>query len=165
MFRKFAALALLLCLTATACACAKKENPASDGTGETYTLKYYEIGNQDTGSRSAVQDAINAYLQPKIGAKLEFVLVSWGDWDAKALTALQAGERIDLFFTADWKGYARSVGQGLFAPLNVDEGEYGNLLENYGQAILSSLNPAFLTGTQVGGVNYAVPTNKELCVP
>lgn len=78
MFRKFAALALLLCLTATACACAKKENPASDGTGETYTLKYYEIGNQDTGSRSAVQDAINAYLQPKIGAKLEFVLVSWG---------------------------------------------------------------------------------------
>lgn len=165
MFRKFAALALLLCLTATACACAKKENPASDGTGETYTLKYYEIGNQDTGSRSAVQDAINAYLQPKIGAKLEFVLVSWGDWDAKALTALQAGERIDLFFTADWKGYARSVGQGLFTPLNVDEGEYGNLLENYGQAILSSLNPAFLTGTQVGGVNYAVPTNKELCVP
>ncbi len=165
MFRKFAALALLLCLTATACACAKKENPASDGTGETYTLKYYEIGNQDTGSRSAVQDAINAYLQPKIGAKLEFVLVSWGDWDAKALTALQAGERIDLFFTADWKGYARSVGQGLFTPLNVDEGEYGNLLENYGQAILSSLNPAFLTGTQVGGVNYAMPTNKELCVP
>ena len=70
MFRKFAALALLLCLTATACACAKKENPASDGTGETYTLKYYEIGNQDTGSRAAVQDAITAYLQPKIGAKL-----------------------------------------------------------------------------------------------
>ena len=96
MFRKFAALALLLCLTATACACAKKESPAPDGTGETYTLKYYEIGNQDTSSRAAVQDAINAYLQPKLGAKLEFVLVSWGDWDAKALTALQAGERIPV---------------------------------------------------------------------
>ncbi len=55
--------------------------------------------------------------------------------------------------------------QGLFLPLNDYEGEYGNLLEEYGPDILTSLNPAFITGTQIDGVNFAVPTNKELTVP
>jgi putative aldouronate transport system substrate-binding protein len=55
--------------------------------------------------------------------------------------------------------------QGLFTALNDDAGENGNLLEQYGQGILTTLNPAFITGTQVDGVNYAVPTNKELTVP
>ena len=49
--------------------------------------------------------------------------------------------------------------------MNDDDGEYGNLLEEYGQDILAGLNPAFVTGTQIDGVNYAVPTNKELTVP
>ena len=57
------------------------------------------------------------------------------------------------------------AGEGLFRPLNDDDGEYGNLLEEYGQGILAGLNPAFITGTQIDGVNYAVPTNKELTVP
>ena len=55
--------------------------------------------------------------------------------------------------------------QGLFLPLNDDSGEYGNLLAEYGPDILNGLNPAFVTGTQIDGVNYAVPTNKELTVP
>ena len=55
--------------------------------------------------------------------------------------------------------------EGLFRPLNDNDGEYGNLLDEYGQGILAGLNPAFITGTQIDGVNYAVPTNKELTVP
>ena len=57
------------------------------------------------------------------------------------------------------------VGEGLFTPLNDDNGEHGNLLNQYGQGVLEGLHPAFITGTQVDGVNYAVPTNKELTVP
>ena len=93
---------------------------SSEPTGEVVKLTYYEIGNQDTNVRESVQDAINAYIEPLIGANIEFRIVSWGDWDSKALTALQAGEEIDLFFTADWKQYTRSVTQGLFTPLNDD---------------------------------------------
>ena len=185
MSKKIVSLLLALVLVFAMTACAKTETPAESGAptetaesgdaaetpaesednGEIYTLNYYEIGNQDTNTREAVQDAINAYIEPLIGADVEFNIIGWGDWDSKALTALQSGEKIDIFFTADWKSYIRSVTQNCFLPLNDDEGEYGNLLSTYGQGILDSLNPAFITGTQINGVNYAVPTNKELCVP
>ncbi|NLE82730.1 MAG: ABC transporter substrate-binding protein, partial [Rhodococcus sp.] len=52
-----------------------------------------------------------------------------------------------------------------FLALNDAEGPYGNLLEQYAPDVLSTINPGFITGTQVNGVNYAVPTQKELCVP
>ncbi len=78
---------------------------------------------------------------------------------------MQAGEKMDIMFTADWREYMQLASQDLFIPLNDDESEYGNLLEEYGQDILAGLNPAFITGTQIDGVNYAVPTNKELTVP
>jgi putative aldouronate transport system substrate-binding protein len=94
-----------------------------------------------------------------------FHLIGWGDWATKSVTGLQAGEKMDIFFTADWYYYMQLASEGLFRPLNDSNGEYGNLLEEYGQGILSSLNPAFITGTQIDGVNYAVPTNKELTVP
>ena len=191
MTKKIVALLMALVLVFAMTACAKTETPApsadapatdapaaetpadepaepaepAEDLGDIVTLKYYEIGNQDTNTRPAVQDAINAHIEPLIGANVEFMIIGWGDWDNKALTALQSGEPIDIFFTADWKSYVRSVTMNLFTPLNDDEGENGNLLEQYGQDILTSLNPAFITGTQYNGINYAVPTNKELCVP
>ena len=183
MTKKILALVLALVMVFAMTACTSTEEPAespaatddagtesteptaSADSGEVVNLLYYEIGNQDTNSREAVQEAINAYIEPLIGANVEFRIVSWADWDSRALTALQSGEEIDLFFTADWKQYTRSVMQGLFTALNDDNGANGNLLEQYGQGILESLNPAFITGTQFDGVNYAVPTNKELCVP
>jgi putative aldouronate transport system substrate-binding protein len=136
-----------------------------EAPAETVVLDYYWIGNQDTDQRELVQDAINEYIEPMIGANVVFHIIGWGDWVSKAVTGLQAGEKMDIFFTADWRDYMQLATNGLFTPLNDDDGEHGNLLEEYGQGILSSLNPAFITGTQVDGVNYAVPTNKELTVP
>ena len=133
--------------------------------GEVVTLDYFWIGNGDTDQREAVQDAINAYVEPLIGVNVVYHIIGWGDWDAKAVTGLQAGEKVDIFFTADWRNYMQLATQGLFTPLNDATGPDGDLLEQYGQGILTTLNPAFITGTQVDGVNFAVPTNKELTVP
>ncbi len=142
------------------------EQPAgTTASGEVVTLDFYWIGNGDTDQRPLVEAAINEYIEPMIGANISFHIVGWGDWDTKAVTALQAGEKVDLFFTADWRNYMQLATQEMFRPLNDDDGEYGNLLEEYGQDILTGLNPAFITGTQIDGVNYAVPTNKELTVP
>lgn len=132
---------------------------------ETVTLRYYWVGNQDTDQRALVEAEINEYIEPLIGANVIFNIIGWGDWATKAVTGLQAGEDIDIFFTADWYYYMQLATEGLFRPLNDDDGEYGNLLARYGQGIVNSLNPAFITGTQIDGVNYAVPTNKELTVP
>ncbi len=123
------------------------------------------MATADTDQRALVEAAINEYVEPLIGVNVVFHIVGWGDWESKAVTGLQAGEKMDIFFTADWRNYMQLASQGLFLPLNDDAGEYGNLLEAYGQDILEGLNPAFVTGTQIDGVNYAVPTNKELTVP
>ncbi|MEZ4619177.1 MAG: ABC transporter substrate-binding protein [Caldilineaceae bacterium] len=173
MFRKFISFLMLISLLLAAAGCTAAGGPAeqassgasSSATGEVVTLDYYWIGNGDTDQREMVQDAINDYVGPLIGVNVVFHIIGWGDWDTKAITALQAGEKVDIFFTADWRNYMQLASQGLFLPLNDDAGENGNLLEDYGQDILAGLNPAFVTGTQIDGINYAVPTNKELTVP
>jgi ABC-type glycerol-3-phosphate transport system substrate-binding protein len=132
--------------------------------GSGTVLDYYWIGNADTDQRPLVEAAINEYVEPLIGANVTFNIIGWGDWDTKAVTGLQAGETMDIFFTADWYFYMQLATQGLFLPLNDDKA----IRQPAGavwQGILEGLNPAFITGTQIDGVNYAVPTNKELTVP
>jgi putative aldouronate transport system substrate-binding protein len=133
--------------------------------GPSVVLDYYIVGTGDTPARPDVEAAINAYIEPLIGATVSFHIIPWGDWAAKAITAIQAGEKMDIFFTADWFNYMQLVTDGLLTPLNDPNGPNGNLLEQYGQGLMASLNPAFITGSQIDGVSYAIPTNKELSVP
>ena len=96
MSKKIVALLMALVLVFAMTACAKTETPApaessapaesadapetpaaEEDDGEIYTLNYYQIGNQDTNTREAVQDAINAYIEPLIGADVEFSIIGW----------------------------------------------------------------------------------------
>jgi putative aldouronate transport system substrate-binding protein len=171
MKRRLMSLLLFVTMLAVLASCAPAAAPvtgeqsAARPSGSGTVLHYYWIGNGDTDQRDLVEAAINEYIEPLLGVNVVFHIIGWGDWDTKAITALQAGETMDIFFTADWRNYMQLATQGLFLPLNDDEAAYGNLLEQYGVEILKGLNPAFITGTQIDGVNYAVPTNKELTVP
>ncbi len=173
MIKKLSSVFCLLGVLALLIGCAPTAQPADSGpapassgsAADVVTLDYYWIGNGDTDQRAAVEAAINEYVEPLLGVRVVFHIIGWGDWDTKAITGLQAGEKMDIFFTADWRNYMQLASQGLFYPLNDNDGEYGNLLEQYGPDIIAGLNPAFITGTQIDGVNYAVPTNKELTVP
>jgi putative aldouronate transport system substrate-binding protein len=131
---------------------------------ETVMLDYYIMGTDPT-NRADVEKAINDYIEPLIGAKVTFHFIGWGDWASKTITGIEAGEKMDVVFVADWYYYMQLVSEGLLTPLNDDNGPNGNLIAQYGQGITSSLNPAFLTGSAIDGVNYAIPTNKELSVP
>ena len=126
---------------------------------DAYTLDIYWVGNGDNEAvRKGVEEAVNAYIEPLIGAKVSYHIIGWGDWNDKAINALQSGEKMDLIFTADWEGYGVEVSGGLLQPLD-------ELLEQYGQGIKETLPQTFLDGVKVNGVLYGIPTNKELCVP
>ena len=126
---------------------------------DAYTLDIYGVGNGDNEAvRAGVEEAVNAYIEPLIGAKVSYHIIGWGDWNDKAINALQSGEKMDLIFTADWEGYGVEVSGGLLMPLD-------DLLEKYGQGIKETLPQTFLDGVKVNGVLYGIPTNKELCVP
>ena len=127
MLRKFLSVLLIVSILLVAVACAPAGVPAASDTagesstapsGEVVTLDYYWIGNGDTDQRALVEAAINEYIEPLLGANVVFHVVGWGDWDTKAVTGLQAGEKMDIFFTADWRNYMQLVTQGLFYPLN-----------------------------------------------
>ena len=126
---------------------------------EPYTLDIYWVGNGDNEAvRAGVEAAVNEYIEPLIGANVSYHIIGWGDWNDKAINALQTGEKMDLIFTADWEGYGVEVAGGLLLPLD-------DLLEEYGQGIKETLPQTFLDGVKVNGVLYGIPTNKELCVP
>ena len=149
--RKLVTLLLALAMVLSLVTAAVAEEP--------YTLDIYWVGNGDNEAvREGVEAAVNAYIEPLIGANVSYHIIAWGDWNDKAINALQSGEKMDLIFTADWEGYGVEVAGGLLTPLD-------DLLEEYGQGIKETLPQTFLDGVKVGGVLYGIPTNKELCVP
>ena len=84
---------------------------------DAYTLDIYWVGNGDNEAvRKGVEEAVNAYIEPLIGAKVSYHIIGWGDWNDKAINALQSGEKMDLIFTADWEGYGVEVSGGLLLP-------------------------------------------------
>lgn len=152
---------------ATATNAAATDEPAADPTAEPakelepYTVKLIYVGAVQKDEK-AVEDEINKLLEPKINAKLDIAPIDWGPWDNDVNLKIASQEKFDIIFTAQWKNYVTNAAKGAYLPINEDSGKYGNLLNEYGQGILKNLDPQFLKGSAINGVNYAVPTNKEL---
>ncbi|NIK76365.1 putative aldouronate transport system substrate-binding protein [Paenibacillus castaneae] len=126
--------------------------PASD-------LKPYEISLVYPGTPQAdekkIEAALNKILTEKINATIDLRPIDWGAWDDKINLMVASSEAVDIVFTAQWNGHAKYVAKGAFIDL-------GELLNEYGQGIKDSLDPAFLEGAKINGKNYGIPTNKEL---
>ncbi|BFH62655.1 ABC transporter substrate-binding protein [Paenibacillus azoreducens] len=175
MFKKKASLislALVLLLSVVLSACGSNEGGKSsnasneeaavqsDGTIDAskldpVKLKMYLIGpNQKDLPK--VQEEINKYLTEKINATIEINMIDWGDYSQRMQVITSSGENYDIAFTSSWAfDYLPNVSKGAFKPLN-------DLLDKYGKGIKEELDPRFLEGTKVNGVNYGVPANKEL---
>lgn len=91
-----------------------------------------------------MEKAINAYIEPLIGANIVFHIVGWNDWADKAVNALQSGEKMDMIFTADWREYMVEVSGGLLLELD-------DLVAEYGKGITETLPQTFLDGVRVNG--------------
>ncbi|WP_438448734.1 ABC transporter substrate-binding protein [Gorillibacterium sp. sgz5001074] len=112
--------------------------------------------------QAAVTQEINNYLQKKINATVTIEPIQWGQWDNKVNLMVASREEVDVVFTAQWTNYAVNAGKGAFLALNDDKGKYGNLLKKHGQDILKAFDANIMKGSQIDGVNYAVPTLKEM---
>ena len=77
---------------------------------------------------TAVLEAVNEYIADKVGAKLEVVWGTWGDFDEKATNALLSGDTgIDMVFTCSWSAdeYNTYAKNGYFVKLDDLIAEYG----------------------------------------
>ena len=83
-------------------------------------------------------------------------MIDWGDYSQRMQVITSSGENYDIAFTSSWAfDYLPNAAKGAFKPLN-------ELLDQYGKGIKEVLDPRFLEGTKVNGVNYGIPANKEL---
>ena len=135
---------------------------ADSGNGYTgdlapYVIDKYELTNSVSADVGMVCEAINAIIEPKFNATINIHMVPWGDWWTVVNTMLAAGEKADIVFTADWWQYPQSIANNYFMPLN-------DLMEKHGKQMMDQLGDVFITGSQFKGVNYGVPTDKELAV-
>ncbi len=129
---------------------------------EEYEIVYYMLANTISQELPAIVEKLNEMVKPKINATVNIVMLDWGTWTDKFNTSINAGEKMDVAFTADWYGYVDSVANGYFLPLSDPE---DNLLEKYAPETVKALGEGFIVGSQIDGVNYAVPTDKEFAVP
>ena len=111
-----------------------------------------------------VAEAVNEIIRPKLNATVEFTMISFGDWSDRAIVALRAGEKIDIFFTPEWNGYMANITAGSLLALDDPNGPYGDLVNTYAPDTVRDLGD-FIPANVVDGFLYAVATNKELCVP
>jgi len=134
----------------------KQNNNTNEGDSE---LKPYKLSIVYPGppqkDEALVEEELNKLLTEKINATIDLIPIDWGSWDEKVNLMIASREDVDIIFTAQWNGHAMNVGKGAFIELN-------DLIEQYGQDILQSQDPAFLEGAKINGKNYGVPTTKEL---
>ena len=126
-----------------------------------YEIVYYMLANTISKDLELVNTKLTELVKAKINASVKIVMLDWGTWTDKYNTAINAGEKIDIAFTADWYSYVDQVANGYYLPLN-DPAD--NLLEKYAPETVKALGEGFILGSQIDGVNYAVPTDKEFAV-
>lgn len=110
---------------------------------------------------TAVLEAVNAYIADKVGAKLEVVWGTWGDFDDKATNALLSGDTgIDMVFTCSWSAdeYNTYAKNGYFVKLD-------DLIEEYGADLKAAIPESLMQAATIEGAEgmgiYAVNGFKD----
>jgi putative aldouronate transport system substrate-binding protein len=140
------------------------ETPPVEEELEPYELTWFMLGNTITPDVEMIMEKLNPLVEEKINATINIVMLDWGTYQERFSTAMNAGEKIDISFTADWWYLLDYVANKFLTPLNDDNSPDGNLLQKYAPKVIEQLGDGFIVGSQVDGVNYGVPTDKEFAV-
>lgn len=118
------------------------------------TFAYVEFVEQDEAARQKVQDAMNEILIPKDNIEVEFLPLSFADYQSTIQLMLSGGDELDVMpvfysYASSWI----SMG-GIY-----DMSEYIDTED--GQKIVEALGEDTATVGTMNGVLYGFPANKE----
>lgn len=123
------------------------------------SLKPYEVSIVYFGSPqrddALVEAKLSEYFTEKFNATVDLQPIAPSEYKQKTELMLNAGEPMDLVFTASWLNFFGNVSKGAFLDLD-------DLLAKYGKGISENLNPIFLEAPRYKGKLYGIPTNKEI---
>lgn len=122
---------------------------------DSYEIQWYYVSANTQADVSSVEAAVNDYLQDKINATLKLNCLDWGTYNNKMNTMIAAGTPFDIVYaTSSDVNYDLNALRGAFVPLN-------DYMDKYLPKTKEALGDDFLNGSQVDGINYALPMNKE----
>ncbi|MGL5260375.1 MAG: ABC transporter substrate-binding protein [Lachnospiraceae bacterium] len=166
----------LVVLTGSLAACGGTSSKTSDDTmkettseatgdaSQPVTIKMMFHGSNVTDD-TEVLAAINEYVGEKINVTLEPIWGTWGDFDDKAVLAINGGDDIDIYFTCSWSKneYNAFAKQGAYVRLDDPE---NNLIEKYASDLYATLPKVLTNGAMINGADgygaYAVPGYKDI---
>lgn len=128
----------------------EQEGGAADGEPVPVMIWLPGGAQQD---QEAVNEAAREYAADRIGAWPEVEFIGWGEWGDKKQLAIQAGEEMDIVFTASWDNFFQEVARNAWLPLD-------DLIDENAPSLRQTVG-FFLDGPVVDGQIYAVPTVKE----
>lgn len=147
-------LAVLFLLSGILSGCGKRAETDA-GNEETAELTWYQVGDSQKDD-GLVLDAVNQYIQEKIGVKLHVVKVGWADYSQKMQVVINTDDTWDLCFTSSWTNdYLQNVQKGAFLELD-------SLLQDQGKQMYEEIDHRFWEAAKVGGKIYGVPSEKEI---
>ena len=101
-----------------------------------------------------IQARLSAITEEKLGVKLEMEVLDYGSWNQSMTLMLASGEKIDIFNTLGL-GYSNCVTKGYALELD-------DLLAEYGQGILETINPAYIEACRIDGQIFGVPQQRDI---
>lgn len=125
-------------------------------TGGKYNIEWYVVtGTVPTETaKSEVEAEVNKYLEEKgLPATLTMNYLDWGAYDQKVNVMIAGGDKFDICYTAG-DNYRLNASKNAFLPLN-------DLMDKYAPKTKEILGEDFLKGSQIDGVNYGIPANKD----
>ncbi len=135
----------------------KTTSGATIDTSKPVELKWFYIGTGQQEAVDEIEEEINKYLKDNtnLNATIQLQCFDYGSYSQKLQAMIAAGEEFDICFTSSWaNNYYLNARKGAFHPIN-------DLAATYAPKLFEVIDPGFIKGTQIDGVNYAVPTNKE----
>ena len=118
-------------------------------------LIWYQVGESQKDD-SMVLEAVNQYIEGKIGVRLTIVKVGWADYSQKMQVAINTDEPWDMCFTSSWTNdFLQNVQKGAFLELD-------GLLQEQGRQMYGEIDSRFWEAAKVRGKIYGVPSEKEI---
>ena len=136
--KRLVSLVLSLALVLSLCAFAQADDLP------TITIMFHGSNVSDD---SVVLEKVNEYIADKVGAKLEVIWGTWGDFDDKATNALLSGDSdVDMIFTCSWSAdeFNKYAKDGYFYELD-------ELVDAYGAELKAAIPEALMTAATVVG--------------
>jgi putative aldouronate transport system substrate-binding protein len=135
--------------------------PAEEKTLDPYNIVWVMPDNySDATEIQLVQDEANKVTQEKFNATVELRILPFGDYDQKVQVMSSAGEKFDVFLSANWSGLDYKLMAAKGAAVSMKD-----LIPQYGQDMLNTLPDYLWDGTTYKGEIYAIPTYKDLAAP